>query len=226
MHRKHDTFGQALLGRANGTKNPIYFKIGENRIEKRSTDRYFQSCKDLTELEQQLMALCDGDLLDVGCATGWYHPCFKQNLAIKSTMGIDNSQLAIKAANKLGNTNCTLGDIFSLDGDFTAQKYDTITLFENNIGMGGTIEKTELLLKNLKSLLKPNGQILAMVKESFFESFYSASVEITYQEIKETILWAHVSIALLQTLSEEQGLNAKSLIEDKSGYHLVILRPF
>jgi len=44
--------------------------------------------------------------------------------------------------------------------DFNGDKFDTLLLLMNGIGLAGTIEKLPDFLKKLKTLLAPNGQIL------------------------------------------------------------------
>ncbi|GAH80653.1 unnamed protein product, partial [marine sediment metagenome] len=47
----------------------------------------------------------------------------------------DISECVIKIANEQGIENCFMADIFKYH---PSKKYDTITLFENNIGLAGT----------------------------------------------------------------------------------------
>jgi len=64
-------------------------------------------------------------------------------------IGIDISPTVIRVAKARGLKNCKVANIFTWK---PRQKFDTIALIENNLGIAETPEKTKKLLKKLDAL--------------------------------------------------------------------------
>ncbi|HEC37363.1 hypothetical protein LCGC14_1927330 [marine sediment metagenome] len=101
---------------------------------------YFRDESELTPLEKMLIDLAYGEILDVGCSTGYYIPYLMEK---GSTTGIDISEVVAKIAHEKGYSNCVVGDIFKYKSN---HKFDTITLIGNDIALSGS-------LHNLKKML-------------------------------------------------------------------------
>lgn len=153
-----DIFGKALWDHYKGDKNEFYFIDLKGKKSPHDLKRYFRSYKELSRLEKKLISLSYGNIFDVGCATGYYIPSLMKRGKV---IGIDISERIIRIAKESGLKNCKVANIFHFK---TKNKFDTITLLENNLGMGETLAGARRLLKILSSLLKKNGQILAMSK--------------------------------------------------------------
>jgi len=199
-----DLFGQALDDRFNGKSYPFFIAIcGEK--EEHNLDRYFRSIDKLSKVEKALISMCFGEILDIGCGTGNYIPALEKKGEV---VGIDISPKVIDVAKKMGINNCFVADIFSYN---ESQKYDTITMFENNLGMGGTINKTRKLLRKMANLLKENGQILIILSGRSKEKDY-LETELTpiYRGVKgERFQWINFNIKYLRKLCTEIKLNLK-----------------
>jgi len=199
-----DLFGQAFNDRFNGKVYPFYFEVSGEKYEFK-LDRYFRDFSNLSKVENKLINMCYGDILDVGCGTGNYFPALEKR---GHAIGIDISDKIIEVSRKMGIKNCFSADIFSFKSD---KKFDTITLFENNLGMGATIEGTKKLLRKISSILKDSGQLLIILSGRAKKANY-VEVEFVpiYHDIRgEKFKWISFNPKFLRELCSEIKLNMK-----------------
>ncbi len=73
MRTKIDFFGKVLYEYWKGDKTSTLFFI-ENKKKKFPIEvsRYFRSYEEFSDLEKKSISLARGDILDVGCATGYH----------------------------------------------------------------------------------------------------------------------------------------------------------
>tara|TARA_R110002050_G_scaffold1281_4_gene9333 strand:+ start:77617 stop:78330 length:714 start_codon:yes stop_codon:yes gene_type:complete len=114
----------------------------------------FRDYKEMPKLEQKALTLCKGNVLDIGCGAG-SHSLYLQQKGLKIT-ALDNSEGAIEVCEKRGILHAVCTDIY----DFKEEKFDTLLLLMNGIGLAGKLEYLTKFFTHLKSLLKPNGQII------------------------------------------------------------------
>ncbi len=114
----------------------------------------FRSFDKMPPLEQKALELCKGRVLDVGCGAG-NHALYLQNKGLDVT-ALDLSKGAIAVCRDRGVQSTVQSSILDYEGG----RFDTIFLLMNGIGLAGTLDKIDVFLNHLKSLLLPNGQIL------------------------------------------------------------------
>jgi 2-polyprenyl-3-methyl-5-hydroxy-6-metoxy-1,4-benzoquinol methylase len=207
---KKDLFGEALYDRYKGEKNHFFMEV-RGEIREHNINRYFRPIRRLSGAEKTLVSLSYGNILDVGCATGNYIPAMNKK---GNVTGIDISARLIQIAKELGNKNCNQGNIFSFKSD---KKFDTITMLENNLGMGGDVRGTKKLLKKLSVLLSENSQILIILsKRSGKKDFLINDLTPVYKGIKgKSFKWINFNIKFLTKLCDEVSLNLKILNANK-----------
>lgn len=207
-----DLFGLSIYNYWKGDKEPLYFI---NRGEKwpRSNGRYLRTPSKLNELDKKLTNLAYGEILDIGCATGNYVPLLMKKGKVDA---IDISPKVIQVAQEKGLDNCHVADIFNYKPN---HKYDTITLLENNLGMGGSIEKIRELLKILSNLLKDDGQIL-LIQRNISEEYYIGEITVEYKGEQESFNWVHLSQKLVENLCREEGLKLEILDKSRGQLYL------
>jgi SAM-dependent methyltransferase len=206
-----DLFGEALLAYSRGDKSKFFLKTDSGK-EQYSLSERFRSYSKLNKSEKKLIALCHGTILDVGCGTGNIIPALEKKGKV---LGIDISEKVIAAANR---KNCITADIFSFS---TKQKFDTITLFGNNFGIGGTVRNTKKLLQILKTLLKPKGQILAIARNYDATDYKELSLTpIWKNRVGKNFAWLIFSISFLSKLCKEQKLNL-TIISKSNKYSVI-----
>ena len=114
----------------------------------------FRSFEEMPHLEQKALQLAKGKVLDVGCGAG-SHALFLQEKGFQVT-AIDQSGGAVTVCRERGVKSVINCSILDYDKD----KFDTILLLMNGIGLAGTLANLESFLKHIAALLNPNGQIL------------------------------------------------------------------
>ncbi|MDO6760184.1 class I SAM-dependent methyltransferase [Tamlana sp. 2_MG-2023] len=149
-----DLFGKALRDYQNGnyTENLI---TATNISDEDSLPLpyLFRDFKDMPKLEQKALKLCKGSILDVGCGAGG-HSLYLQQKGF-SVKAIDVSEGAIEVSKQRGVKHTELLSLLD-----ETKTFDTILLLMNGTGIFQETNQISKYLTHLKSLLKPNGQIL------------------------------------------------------------------
>lgn len=149
-----DLFGTALLDYYNGNYSEDL--ITSTHISDEDTlpiPYLFRDYKAMPKLEQQALKLAKGTVLDVGCGAG-NHSLYLQEKGLK-VKAIDISNGAIQVAKKRGVLQAEVKPILE-----ETDSFDTILLLMNGTGIFQELAQVSKYLSHLKSLLKPNGQIL------------------------------------------------------------------
>ena len=210
MKPKDDFFGRALFEYSRNSNTHLFLIKTDRTKFSVDLNYYFREFKNLSDLEIKAISLAKGEILDVGCATGYYIPLLKRYGKIDA---IDISEPAIKLAKTGGIKECHVADIFKYNPGKT---YDTITLFENNIGLGGTYFKTKKMFRKLTNLLKINGQIIAIVRHTDYrDKYYSSKYKIIWKgNIRKGFRWFYFNINFLPTFCRKFNLKLEILDED------------
>lgn len=114
----------------------------------------FRTFEEMPELEQKALQLCKGEVLDIGCGAG-SHSLYLQEKGF-SVIGLDASKGATEVSAIRGLKNIAHTELLNYEGE----KFDTILILMNGVGLAGTLDGLEQFFTKLKSLLKDNGQIL------------------------------------------------------------------
>jgi hypothetical protein len=87
------------------------------------------------------------------------------------------------------------------------EKFDTITLFGNDLGIGGTVARTKKLLEKLKNLLSKNGQILAITRNFHHNAYKEMKLIPQWKNIVGPEFgWLIFQSDFIVNLCQEQGL--------------------
>jgi SAM-dependent methyltransferase len=107
--------------------------------------------------ERRAMRFVRGRVLDVGCGAGRIS-LYLQGRGFE-VVGIDVSALAVEVARQRGTIDVRVGTIHTaVEAD---ERFDTILLLGNNLGLLGGEEQGRRLLRKLARLSTPRGRILA-----------------------------------------------------------------
>jgi len=201
-------FGKAIYAYNFKSHKPLYFRIGDNRFEN-DLKPYFRNLRDqFSDIELFAYNSCKGRILDVGRGTCNYH--FLMNGDIT---GVDNSKYIVNVARNMG-AKCINANIFTY---VPSKKFDTISFFGNNLGLGGTIKKTTTLLIKLKDLLNDKGSIIALQKE-IMPDYVFLPIYIKYNGLQQKIKWMSFNSSYIASLGNTVGLKSKILFRDKDNY--------
>lgn len=150
---KGDPIGVAILDYAK-TKRPddiiVSSEICEDDII--PLEVLFRQYDEMPELEQIALSKCEGEILDVGAGAG-FHALYLQEKG-KSVQTIDISEGAVSFMKSKGLKARNI-DFF----DLKDEKYDTILMLMNGIGIAGSLSNLEKTLAHVKTLLKPGGKL-------------------------------------------------------------------
>lgn len=218
-----DIFGKALLDFQNGNYSEDLITSTHISDEDELPLPYlFRSYKDMPKIEQKAISLCKGRILDVGCGSG-IHSLYLQNQGFE-VKAIDISKGAVEVAKSRGVQQVELKAVLD-----ETEKFDTILLLMNGTGIFETLEQTPYYLNHLKSLLKPNGQILldsSDIKYMYEDddgglwidtnAAYYGELEyyLSYKGIEELPMkWLYLDFQTLDTQCDLVGLTCKKVIE-------------
>lgn len=114
----------------------------------------FRDFKKMPPLERKALQSCKGKILDIGCGAG-SHSLYLQKKGLDVT-ALDYSEGAIEVCKARGINQTVCTDIYA----YNTQKFDTLLLLMNGIGIVGKLKSINTFFDHLKTLLKPNGQII------------------------------------------------------------------
>ncbi|HEX9077638.1 MAG TPA: class I SAM-dependent methyltransferase, partial [Anaerolineae bacterium] len=116
---------------------------------------------DFPQHEKQALKFARGRVLDVGCGAG-RHSLYLQRRGLAVT-GIDTSPEIVELARVRGVMDVRVADACRKlpfrDGEF-----DTVILFGNNLGIGGTVSRFKRMLRELYRITNPGGRILGTTR--------------------------------------------------------------
>ncbi len=149
-----DLFGKALLDYHNGNyTEDIITSTNISNEDILPLPYLFRNFSEMPKLEQKALQLSKGKVLDVGCGTG-IHALYLQNKGFE-VKAIDISQGAIEVCKQIDVLNTEIKDVLD-----ETETFDTILLLMNGTGIFQELTQVSKYLTHLKTLLKPNGQIL------------------------------------------------------------------
>ncbi len=220
-----DVFGTAILDYQQG-------KYTEDLVTSTSISEedtlplpyLFRDFKELPLLEQTALKQSKGSVLDVGCGAGSHSLYLKsKGLNVKS---IDISEGAIKTCQLRGLEHAQVLDVMD-----ETQTFDTLLLLMNGSGIFQSLAHTPFVLKHLKTLLNPNGQILidsSDIKYMYEEDdggfwmdtnkeyYGELDYTVRYKDEEATFSWMYLDFERLKIACDQIGLQCELV---KQGPH-------
>ena len=187
----------------------------------------FRNEDEMPELEVLALQNATGKILDVGAGAGT-HANYLQNMG-KDVTAIDISEGAVAFMQTQGLKSKKV-DFF----DLKDEKFDTILMLMNGIGIAGTLSNLEKTLEHAKSLLNPGGKILcdsSDIKYLYEDEDGSLWVNLNQEYYgnfrfqmkykKETgpwFDWLYVDYDNLHEIAEKCGFKSKRIMEQDHHY--------
>jgi SAM-dependent methyltransferase len=224
-----DVFGEALKDQF--TKPPsetLWVHNSYDEPEEMPVDIYFRDESEMPDLELKALELCRGKVLDVGAGVG-SHALVLQSRGFDVT-GMDISASAVDIMTQRGLKKAVEGNILKYKED----TFDTLLFMMNGIGLTGTIKGLTTFLKDVKSLLNPDGQLIFdssdlsyLYQEVAFPlaGYYGeVSFRYEYKSVKGSwFKWIYVDQQTLKSLAEKQGWKVEIVFEDDQDQYLARL---
>ncbi len=174
----------------------------------------FRSFRDMPKMEQKALKMAKGKILDVGAGSGC-HSLWLQDKGLDVT-AIDISPYSIETMKERGVVNVREQDFFTLE-----EKYDTILMLMNGIGIVGTLDKLPDFFKHIDKILAQDGQLLCDssdlcylyddkegIAELLNSDKYYGELEYTmcYDDIKgDSFPWLYIDANTLRNYAEAHG---------------------
>ena len=223
-----DPHGAAIVDYFNGNRDHILLlhnNYGEP--EEMPVEVFFRDDLDFSVLENLALIECKGKVLDVGAGAGAH------SLALQSRgfelHALENSAGCVDVLTKSGIRN-----VHFMDFHAHTEKYDTLLVLMNGIGLAGTLDKVGDFLKKCMDRLNPNGQLL--IDSSDISYLYEEGIprpsgyhgEVRYQyeykgEKGEWFEWVYVDQQTLRQLTDKLGLKLEVLMTDEHDQYLACI---
>jgi SAM-dependent methyltransferase len=225
---KGDPIGVAILDYA-ATKKPNDIIVGSDICEDDiiPIEVLFRKYDEMPELEQVAIEKSKGKVLDVGAGTGVHSLELKDRG--NEVFPIDVSEGAVTYMKKAG-LNPRKIDFFDLKNE----RYDTILMMMNGIGIAGKLSNLEHTLQHAKSLLNDGGKILCDSSDIKYlyededgslwvdlnsEYYGNFRFQMKYKQEKGPWFdWLYVDFENLFTAANNVGLKAKRIFEGDDHY--------
>jgi SAM-dependent methyltransferase len=230
-----DTIGQAIYNYYfNKITDVISVESNYTEDEEINPAHFFRSWEDMPEIEQKAINFCRGKVLDIGAGAGC-HALELQRMGLE-VVALEKSELASQVMHAMGVENIVVKDIFF----FSEKPFDTILLLMNGIGIAGTISRLKELLKHLKSILAPGGQILLdstdisyLFEEEDGSVWFDLTNENYYGEMTYTVNylnnynstfpWLFIDFETLLQMATEEGFKSELIAEGEENQFLARL---
>lgn len=113
----------------------------------------FRSFDEMPSLEQTALRMASGRILDVGAGAGC-HTLALQDMG-RDVTAIDISPLSVETMRAQGVARALEQDFWTVE-----EKYDTVLMLMNGIGIAGTLDALPRFFAQIDSILTPGGQLL------------------------------------------------------------------
>jgi len=224
-----DVFGRALRDFYEKGENgsPLILHNSYGDPEEMPLDFFFRDDEEMPILELQALHACKGKVLDVGAGVG-SHALLLQAFNI-DVVAIDISESAVDIMKERGVKKALLQDIYHYQ-----EKFDTILMLMNGIGLTGTLAGFKDFLIYIKSLLNEGGQVIFDSSDISYlyedtpkpqnQYFGEVSYQYEYQgQQGNWFNWVYVDESTIRDLATDCGWNFELLYEDGEDQYLVRL---
>ena len=234
MNENKDILGQALLD-FHLKKETGRLIIESEELEEEEMDiaYYFRNYDQMPEYEQLALELCRGKVLDVGAGAGC-HSLYLQEI-IKNVKAIDSSPGAVEVMKERGVQDVACVALEELKDE----KFDSILLLMNGIGISGRLSSLGTFLEHLLGLLTSGGQIifdstdlryLYMEEDGSFwidlNADYYGEVNYRYSyrnESGEPFPWLFIDEENMIEISKELGFKMEVIYRNEDFHYLAVL---
>ena len=235
MKPSHDPIGQAILDfveSKSSTNIIVESDLCDDDVI--ATNYLFRTYEEMPEIERVALSKASGKVLDIGACAGCHSNYLKsKNIDVTA---LDKSEGACSFLNSV-NIKTVFSDILS----YNENKFETILLLMNGLGLAENLAKLPNFLSHLKSLLKPNGKIIcdsSDIKYLYEDDEGAIWIDLNssyYGEMKFNMKykdsesgwfdWLYVDQETLSETCNSIGLECKIIFEGENHHYLAELKP-
>lgn len=225
-----DILGQAISDYFhNETTNQLWINTSYGQPEEMPVEVFFRSEEEMPDLEIIALNNCRGKVLDIGAGAGSHSLLLQTNKFDVTALEI--SPLACRVIEQRGVRKVINEDIFL----YGKERFDTILLLMNGIGLCGDVDGLKKLLLHLKTILNPGGQILFDSSDISYlyedgtpkpSSYYGeVKFQYTYKTNNgEWFDWLYIDQNTLKAIAKRLNFQWKFIYEDENDQYLVKLQ--
>ena len=224
-----------LMGKAiwdfyqNKSADDLLTETSISEIDELPVEYFFRDFDEMNLLEQKALELSTGKILDIGAGAG-SHSLYLQNEKKLEVFALDNSPKSVEVCQLRGVKNVWCSDIL----DFPVQTFDTILLLMNGTGIFESLDKIDLYLEKLQSLLNEKGQILIDSTDILYmydrdedggvmvpADRYYGEVDyfIHYQlDTENPTKWLYLDFETFKRAAENNGLEIEKILQEEDSY--------
>ncbi len=229
-----EVFSDDVLDRAwldfwqRGEAAPLLLHTSYGTVEEMPVDYFFRNENRFPPLEHYALSVCRGRVLDIGAGTG-VHASYLQRHAFEVT-ALEISLAGSRIQRDRGIQRVVQTDYRAYAGD----RYDTVLLLMNGIGVVGTLEGLRHFLQQAAQWLRPQGQLLfdssdiayVYEDEPLPSEHYYGEIRYRYEyqgQCGDWFSWLYVNPDLLKTMARAAGWHAQVIFQDDSDQYLIRL---
>ena len=157
-----DLFARALTQFYETGRADLRIERDDGYSRREDVSWYFTTWRDFPAHERAALKFARGCTLDIGCGAG-RHALYLQRRGLRVT-ALDVSPRIVELAHTRGVQDARVADVCKTL-PFRAGEFDTVILFGNNLGLGGTLPKFRAMLRELYRVTSPRGRILATTRQ-------------------------------------------------------------
>lgn len=189
---------------------------------------YFRKFDEMPEIEQRALEFCSGKVLDVGAGAGSHALHLQENSVDVSALEISPNSCEVMRRRGVQNVICE--DFFRFN---PTEKFSTILLLMNGIGICGDLQGFRKFLQKAESLLKPDGKILFdscdilyMYETAPLPTHYYGQASVRYEyaaQFTDWFSWLYIDKKMMSHIAEECGWKSEIILEDGNFQYLASL---
>ncbi|QOW08845.1 class I SAM-dependent methyltransferase [Kaistella flava (ex Peng et al. 2021)] len=225
-----DLMGQAIWDfyHDNSPEN-LLTETSISEMDDLPVDYLFRDFDEMNLVEQKALELSKGKVLDIGAGAG-SHSLYLQDEKGLDVLALDFSPKSIEVCQLRGVKNTVCSDIL----EFSGETYDTILLLMNGTGIFQTLDKIDLYLEKLYSLLNENGQILIDSTDILYmydlsddggvlvptEHYYGEVDYFVHYKLdtEKPIKWLYLDFVTLTRAVENNGFKIEKILQEEDSF--------
>ncbi len=224
-----DPLGLMLSDCMNG-KSKAFVRVDSSLLEmsEMTGKIMFRGKADMSDLELAALELCRGRILDVGAGSGCHSLILQE--AGHDVTAMDISPGCMAVMEKRGVRQLLFDSLFSLKG----QRFNTLLMLMNGIGICGTIEGLNFFLQHIRQVLNHGGQVivdstdltamytnLPLMPEDDETYYGETEFAMSYGQVRgDPFEWLYIDYATLVFYAEYHGWQCEQIMKTGDGKFL------
>ncbi|WHF51689.1 class I SAM-dependent methyltransferase [Chryseobacterium gotjawalense] len=225
-----DLMGQAIWDfyHDNSPEN-LLTETSISEMDDLPVDYLFRDFDEMNLVEQKALELSKGKVLDIGAGAG-SHSLYLQNEKSLDVLALDFSPKSIEVCQLRGVKKTVCSDMLQ----FSGETFDTILLLMNGTGIFQSLDKIDIYLEKLHSLLNENGQILIDSTDILYmydraddggvlvptEHYYGEVDYFVHYKLdtEKPIKWLYLDFETLKRAVENIGFKIEKILQEEDSF--------